>query len=378
MDSILPDFPLLGGNNLRVMVDGNEAIPAIQKAIEAAQSHVHVQSFIVRNDHVGREFLELLAKKARSGITVRFMYDRFGSTHAILTRLFRKYRDVPNMRIVGWTQANPLKRQFQVNLRNHRKIIIVDGTTAFCGGMNIQSQAHGHGTEMVRDYHFRLQGPAVLELQYTFMRDWNFMTDEGPEELLKQAYFPSAPVPGDSLVRIVNSGPTAEMEAIRDVLFLAISGAEKEVLIVTPYFVPTREILRAIRAAALRGVEVRIVVPRKTNHFYAGLAGQALYERLLDSGVRIFRRPSPFMHAKAYVVDEKFALVGTANLDIRSLRLNYETNLAIHDKAFANRLRGIILGEIAISEELNVALWQKRPKCNQFVENLAALLMPVL
>lgn len=378
MDSILPSFPLLGGNDLRILIDGNEAIPAMLKAIESAESHVHVQSFIVRNDHVGHEFLDLLAKKARSGITVRFMYDRFGSTHAIITRLFRKYRDIPNMKIVGWTQANPLKRQFQVNLRNHRKIIVVDGKIAFCGGMNVQDQSEGRGTMMVRDYHFAVQGPAVLELQYTFMRDWNFMTDEGPEELLREIYFPREPVAGDSLVRIVNSGPTAEMEAIRDVLFFAISGAEKEILLVTPYFVPTREILKAIRAAALRGVDVRIVVPGRTNHICAGLAGQALYDGLLDAGVRIFRRAPPFMHAKAYVVDGKFALVGTANLDIRSLRLNYETNLAVHGEEFANRLREVILGEIAASEEVNLTAWQRRSKSQQLVENIAGLFMPVL
>ena len=378
MDSILPSFPLLGGNELRILIDGNEAIPAMLKAIESAESHVHLQSFIVKNDHVGREFLELLAKKARAGIKVRFMYDRFGSTHALITRLFRKYRDIPNMKIVGWTQANPLKRQFQVNLRNHRKIIVIDGKIAFCGGMNIQDQRVGRGTEMARDYHFAVRGPAVLELQYTFMRDWNFMTDEGPEELLRDVYFPHEPVAGDSLVRIVNSGPTAEMEAIRDVLFFAISAAEEHVLIVTPYFVPTREILKAIRAAALRGVEVRIVVPKRTNHIYAGLAGQALYDGLLDAGVRIFRRPPPFIHAKAYVVDSAFALVGTANLDIRSLRLNYETNLAVHGEEFTNRLKQVILGEIAASEELNLSAWQRRPKTQQLVENIAGLLMPVL
>lgn len=376
LQSILPDFPLLGGNCISLLVDGTETFPRMIEAIEKAEHHVHVQTFIAGNDETGRQFLDLLERKARSGVEVRVLYDRFGSTWALVSGLFRRYRKVPNMRIVGWTQANPLKRQFQVNLRNHRKTIIVDGQKAFCGGINIHNQSTRGG--VIRDYHVEVSGPVALELQYTFLRDWNFMTEEGPEALLRDVYFPHSDLNRGTFIRLVNSGPTSEMEAVCDAFFIAITSAEIQILLVTPYFVPGRDILRALRSAALRGVDVRLVLPRRNNHAYAGLASQAFYEELLEAGVRIFRRPEPFMHAKACVVDGCFSLVGTANMDIRSLRLNYETDLAVYDAEFANKLKSTILDDISISEEVNLDSWRARPVAWRFVENAAALMMPVL
>jgi cardiolipin synthase len=376
MDSILPDFPLLAGNNVRLLCDGTTTFPAMLEAIREARHHIHLQTFILGHDGIGRRFLDALAEKARQGIEVRVLVDRFGSTRAVLSGLLRRYRNVPHMQIVGWTQANPLKRQFQINLRNHRKILIVDGQRAFCGGVNVHSQATEGG--VIRDYHFMLSGPVTHELQYTFLRDWNFMTDEGPERLLREAYFPHIPMQGDASVRLVNSGPTAEMEAVCDAFFMAISGARQHILLVTPYFVPNREILRALRAAALRGVDVRLIVPLKTNHVCAGLAGESLYGELMDAGVRIFLRPAPFMHAKACLVDDAFAIVGTANMDSRSLRLNYETNLVLYGDGIVNELKHSILDDLAVSSQLDPRAWDARPPVRRFIENAAALLAPVL
>lgn len=379
MNAIIPDYPLLGGNLIEPLVDGDETFPAMLKSIESATNHVHLQSFIIRDDRTGRQFMDLLAEKARSGVKVRLMFDRFGSTRAFLSGAFRRYSKIPCMRVAGWTQANPFKRQFQINLRNHRKILIVDGRDAFCGGLNIHDDhSTNEGRPPIRDYHFRARGPIVQELQFTFMRDWYFMTDEDPDELLREAYFPGVGEPGTSKVRLINSGPASEMEAISDVFFTAITAAHKQILAVTPYFVPPREIVRAFRLAAMRGVDVRLVVPRKNNHVYARLAGCALYEELLSAGVRIFERRPPFMHAKALIVDDAVALVGTANLDVRSLRLNYETNLAIYGDEFTNRLKGIVLSDIAQSDEINLSDWKKRPTSRKAMENLAYLMMPIL
>lgn len=376
LQSILPDFPLLGGNDVNLLVGGGSAFAAMLAAIEGARHHVHIQTFIIADDTVGRRFMELLADKARAGVEVRLLYDRFGATGALLGGLFRRYRGVANFRIVGWTQANPMKRQFQVNLRNHRKALIVDGRTAFCGGINLQDQAMRDGE--VRDYHIRLFGPAALELQYTFLRDWNFMTEEGPDALLRDGYFPHSERSEGALVRLVNSGPTSEMEAVCDAFFAAISAAEKQILIATAYFVPGPDMRRALRIAALRGVDVRLVVPRKSNHIYVGLAAQALFGELLDAGVRVYRRRPPFMHAKACMIDSCVALVGTANMDIRSLRLNYETNLAVHDENFANEVKRAILDELSVAEEIERGAWQRRPVVKRLAENAAALLAPVL
>lgn len=379
LGTMLPDHHLLGGNRIEPLVTGNEAFPAMLKAIQGAQRHVNLQSFIIGNDPVGREFLDCLAEKARSGVPVKILYDRFGSTYAVLGGLFRKYRAVPNLCIEGWTQANPFKRQFQINLRNHRKLLIVDGIQAFCGGINLHGPNRDRaGRPGIRDYHFAVSGPVVHELQYTFIRDWHFMAGHPPGELLNEQYFPRLQPVGSSWVRLINSGPTGEREDLIDTLFLSITSATKNILLMTPYFIPTPDILRALRAAALRGVNVRVVVPAKNNHVYAGLAARAFYEPLLEAGVRILERRPPFLHAKAMIVDDTFAIIGTANIDIRSLSLNYETSLLVYDEGMINSLKRLMLEDVAESDELNLAIWQNRPLISRLAENLCYLLTPML
>lgn len=401
MNNILPDYPLLGGNEIHPLVTGDEAFPQMLKAIRAARHHIHMQTFIIGNGPVAREFMDLLTQKAQEGVAVRFMFDRFGSTAAVVGRLFSKYRNVPNLHISGWTQANALKRQFQINLRNHRKILVVDGTQAFTGGINLRidnvsrrgaepsslkhvgkrpgSSFSGPVIPPIRDYHFSVQGPIVQELQYSFLRDWYFMTDEDPEILLQEAHFPHLPARGSALIRLANGGPTSdEIDVMSDVFFECIVSARRRLLAVTPYFVPTHDILHAFRLAALRGVDVRLIIPQHNNHIYTGLAGKALYEDILVAGVRIFERHPPFMHAKALIVDDTMALVGSANLDVRSLRLNYETNLIVFDDQFVSTLKQIVLQDISHSTELNLGNWQARPIGRRLVENFCNLLTPML
>jgi len=379
MDSILDEYPLLGGNDVRLLLNGTEAYPAMLEAIRGARHHVHLQCFLVRDDSVGREFLEALAERARAGVRVRFLYDRFGSTHAVLSGLFRRYRAVPNFTLVGWTQANLLKRQFQINLRNHRKLLIVDGREAFAGGINLHAENRQQGERLpIQDYHFALRGPVIQELQFVFLRDWYFMTNERPDALLKEEHFPPLPACGSALVRVVNGGPSSRAEVFSDVFFLAMIAARRQLWMVTPYFTPPLDLLHALRAATLRGVDVRLVVPRINNHAYAGLAGRALYDELLDSGVRIYERRPPFMHAKALVVDDTLAVVGTANLDVRSLRLNYETDLAVYDATFIETMKGVLQQEMAMSDEIDLAVWRTRSLRQRLMENFCSLLSPSL
>ena len=379
INTLLPDYPLLGGNSIETLLTGDQFYPRLIDAIEGAKHHIHLQSFIIGDDVIGTRILLLLNRKARHGVKVRLLYDKFGSARALFSGLFRRVDSNENLRIAGWTQANPLKRQFQINLRNHRKCAIIDGHTAFFGGINIHDEnLSSDGSEGIRDYHFRISGPVVHELQYSFMRDWYFATDEDPEILLQQKHFPEISATGKSSVRLVNSGPSSELEAIADVFFMMINAAQEEILIVTPYFVPTRDIMRALRTSALRGVSVRLVVPQKNNHFYAGLAGHALYGELLESGARIFERHPPFMHAKAMIVDSSVAVIGTSNFDNRSLRLNYESNLVVYDEHFSNKLKAVVLDDISHSTEIKPADWQRRPASKTIAENLAYLMMPVL
>jgi len=379
LNAMLTDYPLLGGNRIEPLVTGEEAYPRMLRAIRAARHHIHLQSFIVGNDAVGREFLDLLRAKAEAGVAVRFLYDRFGSAHALLSGLLHRYRHVPHLRMAGWTQANPIKRQFQFNLRNHRKVLVVDGVEGFTGGINLSINNVRQGERPPdHDYHFALNGPIVQELQYAFLRDWYFMTDEDPHQLLIEAHFPGAAAAGQALIRAFDGGPTAEVETMTDVFFAAIVAARRRLLAVTPYLVPTPDIVRAFRSAGLRGVDVRLVVPQKSNHLYAGMAGRALYDELLSAGVRIFERRPPFTHAKALIVDDELAVVGTANLDVRSLRLNYELNLAVYDETFINTLKRIVLDDIALSDEVILAAWRRRPPARRLAENFCSLLTPML
>ncbi len=379
MDAMMPDRPMLGGNEILPLVDGDQAFPKMLDAIRNASHHIHLQSFIIADDKIGHEFFNLLAEKARSGVIVRVLYDRFGSTRAFFRGFFRRYERVPNMKIAGWTQVNPLKRQFQINLRNHRKILVIDGKTAFCGGLNIHDEnLTKNGNQPIRDYHFEIRGPMVQELQYSFMLDWFFMTNENPEDILKEVYYPKIQPAGSSMLRLVSSGPNSETPPIADLFFMCITAAHKQVLVVTPYFVPTPDIVRAMRTAALRGVDVRLVVPKKNNHTYAGLAGCALYDSLLAAGVRIFERRLPFMHAKALIVDDTFAVIGTANMDVRSLHLNYETSLAVSDDRFVEQLKEIVINDIALSDQLELNTWRTRPAMHRVAENFCSLLTPVL
>jgi cardiolipin synthase len=275
--------------------------------------------------------------------------------------------------------ANPLKRQVQFNLRNHRKTLVVDGETAFMGGINLHAD---HATRPnrppIRDYHFEMQGPVVLELQYTFLQDWYCMTDEDPEVLMQTAHFPKAREAGPTQARVINSGPTHPSETGIDAVFALITAARRQLLIVTPYFVPTSDIFRAIRLAALRGVDTRVIVPAVSNHFFAGWAGRALYEELMLAGVRIYERRPPFIHAKALVVDDTAALVGTTNMDVRSLRVNYETNLVVFGESFINSLKRIVLEDVAASDEIHLDVWRKRSRRRRVIENFWNLFAPQL
>ncbi len=379
IDGLNPEHPLLDGNRIEPLVSGDQAYPIMLQAIRSAKHNIHMQSFIIQRDETGIEFLDALKIKAEEGVKVRLMFDRFGSTHAYLGGMFRKYRNIPNFEIRGWTQANPLKRQFQINLRNHRKNLVVDGETAFFGGVNISSENRtGGGHAAIRDYHFKVDGPLVHELQYSFLRDWFFMSEEPIDSLLRPEHFPQMSPTGSAMARVIDSGPSAPAEMVGEAFFNAIVMAQSQVLIVTPYFVPTNDILKALRSAARRGVDVRIIVPQKNNHRYAGMAAKALYEELLDAGARIFHRKPPFIHAKAMVIDDVIALVGTANLDVRSLELNYETTVLISDEVAVNKLKLIVHEDMEQSTELSLNEWLQRPSIQKLGENLCSLMTPVL
>ena len=269
-----------------------------------------------------------------------------------------------------------LKRQLQINLRNHRKILVVDGEAAFIGGVNLH---HVYERKNVRDIHFRIAGPAVHQAQYTFLCDWFFMNNEGAANLLIPEHFPAdVALSGPCHTRILNGGPAEFHGRYEDALFAIISAARSRIWLTTPYFIPTDDILRALRNAALRGLDVRILVPGKNNHAYVHFASRASYDSLLSSGARIFERKPPFSHSKLMLVDDQLTLFGSANLDTRSLRLNYETNALASDSALALRMAGFFNHEFDAAGEFQLHAWRQRPLRHKMLENFCTLFNPVL
>lgn len=367
------------GNRVQLLVDGDELFPDLFSAIAQAQSSVHIQTFIIARDHTGQELLDLLIDRARAGLNVRLLYDRFGSTWAHLTRFFTEAK-AHGVRVHSITQANVFKGRFQLNLRNHRKIAVIDGRVGYIGGINVHDQNRSAFTNgrPIRDYHVRVEGPAVSDLQLQFVRDWFFASHETPERLMDHTHFPALDPVGEALVQVVPGGPEHDGEALSDAFFGAIVSARRSLTIVTPYFVPDEPIVQAIRHTALRGVEVRLVVPRVSNHRYAEFAARTLYGPLLKTGVRIFERRPPFIHAKALLVDDVYAMLGSANFDYRSLQLNFETNLEVADSAFVARVAEQVAEEIRQCEEITLDAHRRRPFPRRLLERFCHLFQPIL
>lgn len=378
-DPAVAQNPVLRGNRAELLVDGDEFYPAFLEAVEGAESSIHVQTFIFGRDRIGRRILDALTARAREGLEVRLLYDRFGSFWAHYLRFLEDARR-EGVRVKSISQANPLKGRFQVNLRNHRKIAVVDGRTAFMGGINFQDR-HASDTAdgpPIRDYHLRLRGPAVADLQFQFVQDWVFATGTDPDRLLDDRYFPDLEEPGSALVQVVPGGPELEGRGLSDAVFGAISAARRSLWIVTPYFVPDEPILQALRYAAMRGVDVRLVLPEESNHRYAEYAARALYGSLLQAGVRIFERGPPFLHGKALVADGVYVMMGSANLDYRSLYLNFETNVEVGDPDFAAEVRSQVEEEIRASREVELDRHRRRPLPRRLAERFCLLFQPML
>jgi len=379
LDHLASNHPLLGGNDIQIFDDAELALEEMFAAIRGARHHIHLATYIFNDDAVGKRLMRLLVERARAGVQVKVLYDAYGSAGANLRLFFWRRRREPNLTLIGFSQANVLKRKFQLNLRDHRKILVIDGVLAFTGGVNFHDVYLPHRNKPgVLDYHFKLRGPAVLELQYTFLRDWYYMTDVPAEKLLTQAYFPAPRRAGDFAARLQNSGPTRDEAGVAlNAFYAAINLAQKQILIVTPYFVPPEALILALRHAAYRGVDVKVLVPSVNNHPTLRCASHALYTPLLTSGVHIYEREPPFMHSKAAVIDDAVAIIGSANFDPRSLILNYETNLVVFSDAFASKLKYTILDDLSHAREVVYSEWRRRPQSKQFVENFFNLFHPI-
>lgn len=326
--------PLVGGNHVEALHNGEEVYPAMLEVIEGARRSLYLTTYIFETNRTGRRFIEALAAAAKRGVDVRVLIDGIGELYSFphAGRLLRKR----GVRVARFMPPKLLPPTLHVNLRNHRKILVADGAIGFTGGMNIGDRhlaAEASRPDRVVDTHFRLAGPVVQQMALTFLDDWRFCTGEA--SVLETTLPPDA---GDAICRVIDDGPNEEMDKLSMILVGAVSAARSRVVIMTPYFLPPREMIAALQSAALRGVEVALILPAKNNLPFVHWATRNLLWELLQRGVRVYYQPPPFVHTKVFLVDHAYVQVGSANLDPRSLRLNFELNVEVLDEAFARRI----------------------------------------
>jgi cardiolipin synthase len=361
-------------NGALPLFGGNEAYEALGAAIDGARHHVHAEYYLIRNDATGDWFKDRLIAAAKRGVEVRLLCDGYGC-FAVHASYFRALRSA-GVHVATFLPMRSLLLQ-PVNLRNHRKIVVVDGAIAFTGGLNIGDEYRGmmKGVGAWRDIHIRLEGGAARDLQRVFYQDWFFTTGEA---LQARAYFPSPSAAGNATIAIVPSGPDTHNEAIERIFFGAIAGARERVWITTPYFVPDQAITVAMELAAMRGVDVKIVLPQHSNHAVTFHAGRSFYEPLLEAGVGIYEYLPGMVHAKTMVVDGAVSLVGSANMDLRSFRLNFEVHALIHDPSLASHLELEFKRDLAESRLVSLDAWRARGTRLRIYEGAARLVSPLL
>ena len=363
--------PLLAGNKLSLLRNGEEAYPAMLAAINEARESVHLSTYIFDNDRSGREFAAALRAAALRGVAVRVLIDSLGEKYSFPSAMnLFKGSGVQVGRFL------PLIREIYINLRNHRKLLIVDGRLAFTGGMNIGDRhLVERAANPVVDLHFRVVGPVVAALQKTFLEDWYFATGEFLDE---PACFPELEPAGPSLVRGIADGPDRDYRKLQWIITGALSCARDRVEIMTPYFIPDRQMVSALVTAALRGVEVTIILPRVNNLPYVHWANRAFLPELLQFGIQVFYHPPPFVHTKLFLVDGVWGLIGSANLDPRSLRLNFELNLEVYDVEFGARLADHFHEALARSQRVPAAELARRSLPEKLRDGVAKLFSPYL
>ena len=367
--------PLLSGNSVEILHNGDQAYPAMLAAIDGARRSVALATYIFGNDAAGRPFVAALARAKARGVEVRVLLDGFGVryTWPPVYKALRKAGVRTELFLPKFAEAGLAF----FNLRNHRKVLTVDGKVAFTGGMNIQARNIHADTppRMVRDMHFRLEGPIVGQLQESFAEDWMFTTREVLDGSL---WYPTLMKAGETTARAFTDGPDGDLEILHTVLMGALAGARETVRIVTPYFLPNQAMIAALGIAALRGVKVDIILPRRVNIPVVQWAATAQLWQVLRPGCRVYLTPLPFDHAKMMVVDGAWALFGSSNWDPRSLRLNFELDVECHDVKFAERLDLVIEERKRIGREITLAEVDARPLAIKVRDGVARLLSPYL
>ncbi len=367
--------PFTINNRTQVLTNGEETFGSIIQELKKAKHHIHMEYFIIRNDDLGNRIKDILISKAKDGLEVRVIYDSVGCW-----KLGKEYiNDLKNAGVMVYPFFPVLFPVLsrELNYRNHRKIIVIDGKTGFVGGLNIGDEYLGKNSRLGfwRDTHLKIEGESIYILQNIFLKDWTFVSNQS---ITSMDYYPKLDYYGEQLIQITECGPDSKWQSILQAYFTMISTAEKRVWITTPYLVPDESIMRALKVAALTGVDVRIIIPSRPDHFIVYWASRSNIEALLRAGVKIYTYEKGFIHSKILLVDGIGASIGTANLDMRSLEINFEVNAFIYDEEVIERLEKDFENDLDNSKEVEIEDHMNRRNYEKFLESLGRLLSPLL
>lgn len=371
------DAILTVDNSIKIFTDGKEKFESLFEDIKNAQDFIHLQYYILKNDELGKKLIYLLTEKAKQGIKVRILYDDLGS-RTLRKKYFQELREAGGEVEVFFPSRLPIVN-FRLNYRNHRKLVIIDGKIGYLGGFNIGDEYLGLNKKFGywRDTHLRITGSAVYEIQMRFILDWNQASDRH-DIAYSPNLFPSIETKGQTGMQIVSSGPDSEWEQIKYGYIKMITSAKKSIWIQTPYFIPDASLLDALKIAVLSGKDVRIMIPNKPDHPFVYWATYDHIGEILKTGAKVYIYENGFIHAKTIIVDGKISSVGTANIDVRSFRLNFEVNAFIYDKEVAKTLEESFYKDLTVCRELTFEEYKKRPLKIRLKESISRLLSPIL
>lgn len=364
-------------NIVELFIDGQEKFDRLFKDIRDANDYIHLQYYIINNDKLGNRLIEALTQKAKEGVKVRILYDELGS-RKLPKRFFKDFCLAGGMVEVFF----PSKLRFinlRLNNRNHRKLVIIDGKIGYVGGFNVGDEYLGLNSRFGywRDTHLRIQGMAVYGMQTRFILDWNQATEHHPVSYAPKLY-PEDLSHGTVGIQIVTSGPDSEFEHIKNGYIKMILSAKKSIYIQTPYFIPDGSLLDALKIACLSGIEVNIMIPDKPDHPFIYWANLVYVGDLLKVGAKVYHYKNGFIHAKTIVVDEEISSVGTANIDVRSFKLNFEVNAFLYDEEISRRLIAIFQEDLKVSELYTLHEYQLRSRTVRAKESISRLFSPIL
>ncbi len=363
-------------NKVDIFFTGEEKFKALLESISKAKNYIHIQYYIFKSDNIGNKVIDALVEKAKEGVEVKFLVDGMGGRN-LSRKSINKLKEAGGEVAVFFPPFVPLI-SIRINYRNHRKICIIDGKSAYIGGFNVGDEYLGCSKKFGnwRDTHLKIQGSAVSSLQWRFFLDWRFASKQ--EINACQSYLHEESNSNNVGIQIVSSGPDSKWPSVKDGYMKMITNAREKVYLETPYFIPDDSIFEALRLAGLSGVDVRVMIPNKPDHPFVYWASMSYIGELLEAGVKFYTYEKGFLHSKVVIADDFVSSVGTANLDIRSFKLNFEVNAFIYDEVTNLKLTEKFINDLDICKEITLEDYKNRSKIVKLKESVSRLLSPIL